>query len=218
MDIRTESGSGKSIYALSGQLTYRDNEAFINLLKEIDGLKGQKITLDLTALEYMDSFGVGLMVQAKEEAEEHQVTLVIANPVGAVRRLFEQMGLSNVLPITHGPVTEKHGGTALVHDGFGLVPLSAATELGIGLTGKLTIRTQAGFLPIIEAIGRQQGGVYLIDLSGLEYMDSSGLSLILTANDEARRVGVELRLRNPVSKVKALLHLAAIDSVLRVDG
>ena len=215
MDIRHKMESGMRVYALSGQLTFRDNDAFIGLLWDIAGQKGGRVTLDLSALDYMDSFGVGLMVQAKDQAQEHQVALVIANPVGAVRRLFEQMGLADVLPIALDAVSEPN---ALARDGFSLRPLPAETGPGTGLAGRLTIRTQAGFLPVIEAIGRQQGGSYLIDLSGLEFMDSSGLSLILTASDEARRVGVELRLSNPANRVKALLHLAAVDTVLRIDG
>ncbi len=46
-----------------------------------------------------------------------------------------------------------------------------------------------------------------INLSRLDFMDSSGLGMLMVADNECKKHHVSLQLRNPVGEVKKLLQL-----------
>lgn len=198
-----ETGDG-CCYKLAGRLTFRDNEAFGAILDGFAAQSGKTIVLDLSALEYTDSFGIGLMVSARECADEHGVRLKLANPRPMVGELLEHLGLSGLL--SESPVQTGQAGSLTVKGLPG----------GVQVAGRLVMSDQASFLPVITLIQAQNGGAFRIDLGGLTFMDSSGLGLIMVAHDEARKVGVHLELAGATGQVRDLLRVSAIDLVMPV--
>ncbi|WP_172822163.1 STAS domain-containing protein [Magnetospirillum moscoviense] len=49
-------------------------------------------------------------------------------------------------------------------------------------------------------------------------VDSGGLSMLMMANDQARHVGGTLMLANPSPRVRDLLRMAAVDTVMAIEG
>ncbi|CAA7618677.1 STAS domain-containing protein [Magnetospirillum sp. UT-4] len=218
MEFRiTEDGKGRT-YFLIGRLTFRDNEAFSGIVAGMAEAKGA-ITLNLAGLDYLDSFGVGLMLLARDEAERRGVPLTFASPAQPVRDLFEHMGLLTELPfdppLASGAPT--HAVTASAPDHLSIRPLPSPQH-GVALGGRFTVSEQAKFLVVIKSIAElASGSRFIIDLANLTYMDSGGLSLILVANDEARQVGATVELVNATARVKDLLRIAAVDLVMPVS-
>jgi anti-sigma B factor antagonist len=66
---------------------------------------GADVVLDLTALEFMDSTGVRVIVSAHRAAQEHGgcFALVRTAPGSAVARILEISGLDGVLEIVDAP-------------------------------------------------------------------------------------------------------------------
>ena len=61
------------------------------------------------------------------------------------------------------------------------------------------------------------GGARLVlDLSRVEFADSSGLSAILASVNLARRRGGEVALLSPMPRVRALIELTRLDDVVAV--
>jgi len=56
-----------------------------------------------------------------------------------------------------------------------------------------------------------------VDLSGLEYMDSAGLGMLLTLRDRAERASADVLIRNPQAEVRELLVLACFDSLFTIE-
>ncbi len=56
----------------------------------------------------------------------------------------------------------------------------------------------------------------LIDLSAVEFLDSTGLGILVGALKAARKVGGDLRLASPSPPVARLLRLTTLDRVFRV--
>lgn len=54
----------------------------------------------------------------------------------------------------------------------------------------------------------------VLDLSKVEFMDSSGLGLILGRYTKAGEIGCELKLKNPNKKVKKILNLAGVERII----
>jgi stage II sporulation protein AA (anti-sigma F factor antagonist) len=58
----------------------------------------------------------------------------------------------------------------------------------------------------------------LLDLSAVEFMDSSGLGLILGRYNTASEIGAEFRICSPSIGVKKVLELAGIERIIKIDG
>ena len=56
-----------------------------------------------------------------------------------------------------------------------------------------------------------------LDLSGVETIDAAGLGLLVSLHVLGCVVGFELQLRNPVRRVRALLKLTRLESVLEIQ-
>ena len=57
----------------------------------------------------------------------------------------------------------------------------------------------------------------IFDLSGVEFMDSSGLGLILGRFTTVKNVGGELIIRNPCKSVMKILKLAGAERILNIE-
>jgi anti-sigma B factor antagonist len=56
----------------------------------------------------------------------------------------------------------------------------------------------------------------VLDLSRVEFADSSGLSAVLACVNGARRRGGEVALLSPMPRVRALIELTRLDDVVAV--
>ena len=56
-----------------------------------------------------------------------------------------------------------------------------------------------------------------LDLSRVEFMDSSGLGLILGRYNKASEIGVEFTLLNPAESVRKILDVAGIGRMIKIE-
>jgi anti-sigma B factor antagonist len=89
----------------------------------------------------------------------------------------------------------------------------------ITLTGDLDPATAPllddalGTLVADDAVGR-----VVLDLSGLSFLDSSGLRVFVTAREALVSRGADLALRQPSANVSRLLDITGLGEVIEVDG
>lgn len=58
----------------------------------------------------------------------------------------------------------------------------------------------------------------LLDLSAVEFMDSSGLGLILGRFSTSGEMGAEFKIINPSRSVSKVLELAGIERIIKIEG
>ena len=58
----------------------------------------------------------------------------------------------------------------------------------------------------------------VLDLSGIEFMDSSGLGLIMGRYKLMQKLGGELTVRNPNSRTANIFELAGLDRIVNIEG
>jgi len=58
----------------------------------------EALTLDLAALRFIDSTGVGVVLRVHDEAQRRDIALAIEPGPPEVQRVFEVAGLTDVLP------------------------------------------------------------------------------------------------------------------------
>ena len=57
-----------------------------------------------------------------------------------------------------------------------------------------------------------------LDLSDVDFMDSSGLGLILGRLNTAQEIGAEMRIYSPSRNVRKILELAGIERLIKIEG
>ncbi len=77
--------------------------------------------------------------------------------------------------------------------------------------GVASVRTQ-----IDEALFRLMPKTLCIELSGVEFMDSSGLGLILGRYQKAADLGIETTLSNPSPHTERLIVMTGIDKMIKI--
>ena len=82
-------------------------------------------------------------------------------------------------------------------------------------------RIDATAAPALAAIVRETveaGGVrILLDLSGVTFLDSSGLRVLVTAREQLAASSTELVLRNPSTNLRRILQISGLDQLITVD-
>ena len=58
----------------------------------------------------------------------------------------------------------------------------------------------------------------VLDLSRLEFMDSSGIGFIIGRNRALQEIGTELVIENPNTDILRLLKCAGIDQIIKIAG
>ncbi len=84
----------------------------------------------------------------------------------------------------------------------------------IALFGELDIGTAGGVQRALDEAEATDAGVVVVDLSGLTFMDSTGIRLLLSAHARSRANGNRLTLRRGPASVQRVLELCAVDEFL----
>lgn len=72
--------------------------------------------------------------------------------------------------------------------------------------------------PLRVRVARERGGATVVlDLAGLDFVDASGISVLLSAQRALAARGSSLGLRAPSRMVRKVLRLLDLDAVLQVE-
>jgi anti-sigma B factor antagonist len=86
----------------------------------------------------------------------------------------------------------------------------------IGLHGELDLASAPAFSARFEEIGNGDPGAIIIDLSQLEFMDSTGLRSILTAREHCDQSGRRFAVVPGGRQVSRLLEIARVEKHLNL--
>ena len=89
-----QDASGARVVKLIGEIDLSNAEALGDTLATMAG-EGDHLVIDLSALEFMDSSGIAMLLRAAVRASSVEVR----NPSAIVRRIIECTGLGDVLRI-----------------------------------------------------------------------------------------------------------------------
>jgi anti-anti-sigma factor len=86
----------------------------------------------------------------------------------------------------------------------------------VTLTGELDISTAPRLEEAMRRAEAELPGLLVIDLSQLDFMDSTGLRLLVTADERARAGGRRLVLIRGNDMIQRVLHLTRLDERLEI--
>ncbi|WP_029007839.1 STAS domain-containing protein [Azospirillum halopraeferens] len=87
MDVTIRSAPGATEIRLHGRLTYGATEAFRAALDGMAGPAGHGVVVDLGALEFLDSSGIGMLIVARDLARKRGLAFTLRAGAGDLERL-----------------------------------------------------------------------------------------------------------------------------------
>ena len=91
--------------------------------------------------------------------------------------------------------------------------------LNVKLRGDIDHHSAKGVRERIdESIMTSKPRFVILDLSSVEFMDSSGLGLILGRYNSAANVDARLIIYKPAKRVKRILEMAGIERIIEIKG
>jgi anti-sigma B factor antagonist len=128
-----------------------------------------------------------------------------------------------VLPMLRGqpdrPAAGRPMERAMVTSDLAIETSQRSSESRISVTGRLAIESSSRLRALLmKAIRKGTTAVLVIDLSGLSYLDTSGVATLLEAADVACAQGVRLRVLGLSGEPKMLAQITEIDRIFRAYG
>lgn len=74
---------------LRGKFTFSDHKGFKELFDFFENKDMNRMEIDITNVEFVDSAALGLLLLARDEANKTSKTLQIKGPNGQVKKMFE---------------------------------------------------------------------------------------------------------------------------------
>jgi anti-sigma B factor antagonist len=85
----------------------------------------------------------------------------------------------------------------------------------VAVAGEIDIESAPRMRAALEA-AVAPGAVVVVNLGGVTFMDSSGLSVLISVHQGARAVGATLLLQDVPARVLALLKITGMDGLLAI--
>lgn len=83
----TDDEAGPTLF-LKDQLTFADRDVFDGLIDKLLARKRGTVAVDLSALDYMDSAGLGMLLTLRDRAERAGAEVTLRRPRSEVRELL----------------------------------------------------------------------------------------------------------------------------------
>jgi anti-sigma B factor antagonist len=80
----------------------------------------------------------------------------------------------------------------------------------LAATGEIDLSAAPRFAQELTALVADGNGTALVDLSGVTFIDSSGVRELLAANRQAEAMGMRLQLVNPSAACKRVLEISGV--------
>ncbi len=87
----------------------------------------------------------------------------------------------------------------------------------MALQGAFTFKDHHSFRALLDTLKTASGPNHILDLSGVDFLDSAALGMLLVADDETRSRGCNLTLQRPSSQIARLLELASMDTLFKIE-
>lgn len=82
------------------------------------------------------------------------------------------------------------------------------------LEGRFVFSDNENFRQIIKEMDDQQSKQLVLNLQGLEFIDSAGLGMLLIARETAEKKQIGLKLRSARGQVREMLELSKFDTLI----
>jgi anti-sigma B factor antagonist len=90
---------GETVVTLGGELEYGTAGQLRSTLLELAQREPSTVALDMAEVEFLDSTGISLLVQAKQRFDAQGARFVLRQPTARVTRVLEVAGVADLFTI-----------------------------------------------------------------------------------------------------------------------
>lgn len=172
--------------------------------------------LDMSHVQFVDSTGVGLLIRLQKKIRADGRQLVLLAPTPMVRRALELMRLQNFFDTAPDLPSAQALIAARMREQSGAVQLrTPAAENPLLWQGEITAANAQEVWERTEShLASRHGRDLIIDMSGVRFMDSTGLGMMVRARKLAQREKVKLEFTQLQPAVQNVVHLARLEEFL----
>ncbi len=87
----------------------------------------------------------------------------------------------------------------------------------VTIGGELEFGTAAALRSALVDVARQGCALVVVDLAGLQFIDSTGLSLLVQAQQRIESQGQRFVLRNPTDRVRRVLEISGLAQLFTIE-
>lgn len=95
LELHESGQSGRRALALAGALCFATALRFEEAIGRIYADDAPELVLDLCELSFIDSYGLGALLRARAECEQHRCKLSLTNERPQIKRLFALTGTAS---------------------------------------------------------------------------------------------------------------------------
>ena len=95
MDYFVSKNPDESVIQISGRFTHADRRAFQDALSELDGVSSDRLVLDFSETDFIDSSALGMLLLVQDRIGE-KCRLVLRGAKGQVKNLFDMTRFSEM--------------------------------------------------------------------------------------------------------------------------
>ncbi|MFO1242243.1 MAG: STAS domain-containing protein [Rickettsiales bacterium] len=99
MELAENFSENATAMTFKGKLTFADYKHFQDVFQRLEQAAPKQVNVHLAELEFIDSSGIGMLLLLKEKCDQKSVALVVHNPQGQVKKMFEVAQLDKVFSI-----------------------------------------------------------------------------------------------------------------------
>lgn len=162
-------------------------------------------------------------------SKDVQLLLWAAGQAHAGRRRSDPVSAAASFGGAHGPVHRRarvggprHGVAGFVRaEDVAVFHVATAVRqdgavLELRLRGELDVATVDDLQDVLERASAEGYACIVVDLSGLEFIDSSGLEALAVGHKRQRANGGDVVLRNPNQRIRRVLEIVGFEKVFAI--
>jgi anti-sigma B factor antagonist len=99
---------------------------------------------------------------------------------------------------------------------FTIDETTSGDAVTLALAGDLDMSATFALEPVVDRVLADRPRELVLDLEDVNFVDSSGLGLLISTSDRAGRAGVELAITGAGPEIQRVFHFAGLDGFLPV--
>jgi N-acetylglucosaminyldiphosphoundecaprenol N-acetyl-beta-D-mannosaminyltransferase len=183
-----------------------------------DGLlaDGRHCLLEMSHVQFIDSTGVGMLIRLQKKIRATGCQLVLLAPSAKVRQALALMQLQNFFASAPDLASAQELIAARTREETGAVRLRSPAAINPLLwQGEITAANAKDVWDTTEThLTSKQRRELVIDMSGVRFMDSTGLGMMVRAKKLAQREHVKLEFVHLQPAVQNVVRLARLEEFL----
>ncbi|MBC3797195.1 STAS domain-containing protein [Acetobacterium tundrae] len=107
MDKKNKTGTEQAtMISIKGEIDIYSIGKFRELIEKKIATQAPQIILDCTELSYMDSTGMGVLIELRNKAKEMGQKIIMMNPRPNIKKLLNITGVDKIIDIIENPINQ----------------------------------------------------------------------------------------------------------------